>query len=209
MQTVDIEIPGNVLKALSIFAAAKIDPRHFLQGVYVHLQNHKIVGVATDGKILGLSRSLFSNLANGEGVFIPTMMISSLLKGGGGKWLKGSVFIKSEGSLVPGMEYKLTLSLGGQAVSSYVRGVTYAQYQNILPRSFTRVYGAYDPNLLLRLQDAFTLATGQVLLPLIGNGVNGAAAAYDVDSKWFSLVMPLSNKLGDEQPDTLPEMFLF
>ena len=207
MKTTDIEISGKTLKALSIFSASSKDPRHFLQGVYVHLQNHKIVGVATDGKILGLSRSLFSNLANGEGVFIPVEMIKSLLKSGKGKWLEGSVFIRTDGDLTPGMEYRLTLNIRGHSVSSYVRGVTYAMYQNIIPRSFTRIYGVYNPDLLIRVRDAFTLATDLTELPLIGNGVNGAAVAYDEGAKWLSLIMPLSKKLGDEQPDTLPDIF--
>jgi len=134
------------------------------------------------------------------------MMISSLLKGGGGKWLKGSVFIKSEGSLVPGMEYKLTLELGGHSVSSYVRGVTYPLYKSVIPTSFSRIFGMYDPDLLIRVRDAFILATGQLSFPLVGNGVNGAAAVYDIGTRWFSMILPL--EVG-EQPDTLPDTFLF
>jgi len=207
MQTTDIEIAGNVLKALSIFAAAKKDPRSFLQGVYVHKKGTKTVGVSTDGKILGLSLSITSNLSKDDGVFIPVEMIKSLLKSGKGKWLEGSVFIRTDGDLTPGCEYRMTLSLGGHSVSSYVRGVDYVQYQKIIPKSLTKVYGSYDPDLLIRVRDAFTLATDLTELPLIGNGVNGAAVAYDEGAKWLSLIMPLSKKLGDEQPDTLPDIF--
>lgn len=192
----------------TVFAVSREETRYYLNGVYFHVVDNKLRGVATDGHRLALCDINKPDGVEFYGVIIPTKTANEVLKLLAG--YDGEVSISV-------LETQIKFTIDGASISSKVIDGTFPEYTRIIPKnnhtkvviSSSEIARATSSVTLVSVEKtravAIELETNQITLRVNALDGNMAKEVIDIEYDGEKLRIGVNSKYLNEVMARLSE----